>query len=118
MPWDKILTLSFMTALLVAGIRLMVPIFLAALGEIITERAGVLNLGLEGVMLCGGLAGFSVAYAIQNSPGGASLLTVSHISAMVAAALTGAVMGLILAVLCVTLRANQVIGSVVLVILG
>jgi simple sugar transport system permease protein len=118
MPWDHILSLTFLTALLVAGIRLMVPIFLAALGEIITERAGVLNLGLEGVMLGGGLAGFTVAYAIQNAPGGESALLASHVLAVLAALIAGGLMGFVLAVLVVTLRANQVISSVILVILG
>ena len=116
MPWDRILTLSFMTALFVAGIRLMVPIFLAALGEIITERAGVLNLGLEGVMLCGGLAGFAAAYAIQQAD--EQGLFASHVAAVLASLIAGGLMGLILAILAVTLRANQVISSVLLVILG
>src|SRR5262249_34675840 len=116
MPWDRILTVTFLVSLMVAGIRLMVPVFLAALGEVITERAGVLNLGLEGLMLGGGLAGFTVAYAIQHQPG--SSLFVSHISAVIAALVVGGLMGFILALLCVTLRANQVISSVVLVILG
>ncbi len=115
MPWNHILSLTFLTALLVAGIRLMVPIFLAALGEIITERAGVLNLGLEGVMLGGGLAGFTVAYALQNAPGGESALLASHLLAVLAALIAGGLMGFILAVLVVTLRANQVISSVILV---
>lgn len=67
MPWEQILTWSFLIALIAAGIRLAVPILLAVLGEIITERAGVLNLGLEGVMLVGGLAGFTVAYGLEKT---------------------------------------------------
>src|SRR5215469_4862994 len=111
MPWDRILSVTFLVSLMVAGIRLMVPIFLASLGEIITERGGVLNLGLEGLMLGGGLAGFTVAYAIQRQP--ESSLFLSHIAAVTAALVVGGLMGLILAILCVTLRANQVISSVV-----
>ena len=57
MPWDQILTGTFFVALLAAGIRLAVPILLPVLGEIITERAGVMNLGLEGIMVVGSLAG-------------------------------------------------------------
>jgi ABC-type uncharacterized transport system permease subunit len=116
LPWDRILTLTFLVSLIVAGIRLMVPIFLAALGEIITERAGVLNLGLEGLMLGGGLAGFTVAYAIQQVPD--SSIPISHIAAVFAALTIGGLMGLLLAFLCITLRADQVISSVILVILG
>src|SRR5262249_51196977 len=116
MPWDRILSVTFLVSLIVAGIRLMVPIFLAALGEIITERAGVLNLGLEGIMLGGGLAGFTVAYAIQQTPDPS--IFISHVAAVGAGLLIGGLMGLILAVLCVTLRADQVISSVILVILG
>jgi len=118
MPWDRILSLTFLVSLMVAGIRLMTPIFLAALGEIITERAGVLNLGLEGLMLGGGFAGFAVAYAIQQLPGGDVMLPISHVAAVLAALVVGGLMGLILAFLCVTLRADQVISSVILVILG
>jgi len=78
----------------------------------------VLNLGLEGVMLMGGFAGFATAYAIQHAPGGESLMGASHVAAMLVSMLAGAGMGLILAFLSVTLRANQVISSVILVILG
>ncbi len=118
MPWDRILSTTFLVALMVAGIRLMAPIFLAALGEIITERAGVLNLGLEGLMLMGGFAGFTVAYGIQQLPGGDTMVPISHVAAVVLALVVGGLMGLILAFLCVTLRADQVISSVILVILG
>jgi general nucleoside transport system permease protein len=118
MPWDHILSLTFLVSLMVAGIRLMAPIFLAALGEIITERAGVLNLGLEGLMLGGGFAAFTVAYAIQQLPGGDAMLTISHVAAVLSALVVGGLMALILAFLCVTLRADQVISSVILVILG
>ena len=45
---ENIFSIAFLIALLSSGIRLAVPVFLAALGEIVTERGGVLNLGLEG----------------------------------------------------------------------
>jgi ABC-type uncharacterized transport system permease subunit len=51
MDLSHIFTLTFLIALLTSGIRLAIPVFLAALGEIVSERGGVLNLGLEGVML-------------------------------------------------------------------
>jgi simple sugar transport system permease protein len=95
-----------------------IPIFLAALGEIITERGGVLNLGLEGVMLAGALAGFMGAFYVENLPNGESLLWLAPWVGIVAGILAGVAMGLIMAVLTITLRTDQVIASVTLVILG
>ncbi len=57
-----------------AAIRLAVPVLLATLGEIVTERSGILNLGLDGVMVVGGVAGFLVAYFTQTPVGGRVLL--------------------------------------------
>ena len=70
MDWDLILQWSFLVSLVTAGIRLAVPVLLAVLGEIITERAGILNLGLEGIMAVGGLAGFMAAYYLETGPHG------------------------------------------------
>ena len=53
MDWGLILNWGFVIALATATITLAVPVLLAALGEIVTERAGVLNLGLDGVMVAG-----------------------------------------------------------------
>jgi ABC-type uncharacterized transport system permease subunit len=50
-------TLLFSSALIASALRLAVPIMIAAIGEAISERAGVLNIGLEGMMLTGALAG-------------------------------------------------------------
>ena len=46
-------------ALLEAAIRLSLPLLIAALGELIIERAGLINIGTEGMMLCGAFAGFA-----------------------------------------------------------
>jgi simple sugar transport system permease protein len=115
MNLNDILTASFLVALLTAGIRLAMPILLAVLGEIVTEKAGVLNLGLEGMMLMGALAGFMTAWwleQMQVDP------TVAAWLGLLAGALTGAAMGGVLSVLAVTLRADQVISSVMIVLLG
>ncbi len=62
----ELITLPFIVGLLAAAVRLATPILYAALGETFTERAGILNLGLEGIMLMGALAGFIGAYATGN----------------------------------------------------
>jgi ABC-type uncharacterized transport system permease subunit len=113
-----ILTLSFLIALLNSGIRLAVPVFLGALGEIITERGGVLNLGLEGVMLVGALAGFMGTFYVESLPSGDALPGLAPWVGIGAGILAGMAMGLIMAVLTVTLHTDQVIASVTLVILG
>ena len=115
MPWEQILTWSFLISLLTAGIRLAVPILLAVLGEIITERAGVLNLGVEGVMLVGGLASFMVAYGLEH---GAGLPLVGAWVGLGAGLLGGMLMGLLMAVMTVTFRADQVVAGVTLVLFG
>lgn len=118
MDWSLILQWAFLISLLTAAIRLAVPVVLAVLGEIVTERAGVLNLGLEGVMIIGGVAGFLTAYTIENSPSLTGLVGVSGWIGLLAGMLAGVLMGLIMAVLSVTLRADQVISGVTLVVLG
>ena len=58
----ELITSTFLIGVLAASLRLATPILLAALGEIFVERAGILNLGLEGMMLMGALSGFLGAY--------------------------------------------------------
>ena len=55
------MTLEILLALLAATIQAGTPVLYATLGEILTEKGGVLNLGGEGMMLVGALAGFLVA---------------------------------------------------------
>jgi general nucleoside transport system permease protein len=114
MDWSLILNWAFVVALATAAIRLAVPILLATLGEIVTERSGVLNLGLEGVMVMGGVTGFMAAYYLQSGP----LAGVSTWLGLGAGMVAGMLMGLILAGLSVTLRADQVIVGVTLVVFG
>ncbi|MCL4459533.1 MAG: ABC transporter permease [Chloroflexi bacterium] len=104
---DKLLTLSFAVGLLAASIRLAAPILYAALGEIITEQAGILNLGLEGTMLMGALGGFIGTLYTGN-------LWLGVLSGMLA----GIIMGLVMAFMVVTVGANQVVAGIGVTILG
>src|SRR5678815_638989 len=111
MNLNDVLTATFLVALLTAGIRLAMPILLAVLGEIITEKSGVLNLGLEGIMLMGALAGFMTAWWLEQT--GMAPTTAAWLG-LLAGALAGALMGILLSLLAVTLRADQVISSVMI----
>jgi len=95
------------TSFFVAAVYAGTPLLFATLGEITTERAGNLNLGVEGMMLMGAVAGF-----------GAGLATSNPLIALLAAMLSGAVGALIYAVLTVTLRANQVVTGLALTTFG
>jgi len=100
---EKILTVAFITGLLAAAIRMATPILLAASGEIFSELSGVLNIGIEGSMLAGSLAGFIAAY-----------YTGSIFWGIVAGAFAGGLMGLLMAFFSVTLQANQVACGIIL----
>ncbi|MFC4454323.1 ABC transporter permease [Deinococcus sonorensis] len=86
------------------------PLLLASLGAIINERAGVVNLGVEGMMALGALAGFAVAYG--GGMGGSLVL------AILAAMAAGALAGLLHAFVTITLRANQFVSGLALTLLG
>ncbi|MGQ9473626.1 MAG: ABC transporter permease [Candidatus Caldatribacteriaceae bacterium] len=83
------------------------PLLLATLGEIYTERAGVLNLGVEGMMMLGSLAGFAVTYRTANPWLG-----------IISGAFVGGLFALIHAFSSVTLRANQTVSGLALTLLG
>jgi simple sugar transport system permease protein len=115
MPWDQLLTLTSLTALLTAAIRLAVPVLLAVLGEIMTQLSGVMNLGLEGVMLVGALAGFATAHALEVQNMNPTLAAWVGLGAGLGA---GLLMGLLFAVLAITCRTDQVVAGITLVLLG
>jgi len=94
---------SFLATCIVAA----TPLIFATVGEIITEKAGVLNLGVEGMMLMGAVIGFM-----------AGLTTESPYAALLGALAAGAGGALIFAVLTVTLRANQTVVGLTLTIFG
>jgi simple sugar transport system permease protein len=91
----------------VAAVAAGTPMVFAALGELITEKSGVLNLGVEGMMLMGAVSGFAVASQTGNPWFGA-----------VAGTAAGAAMALIFAVLTLNLMANQVASGLALTLFG
>ncbi len=94
-------------SILAAAVSSGTAILLATLGEIVTERAGVLNLGVEGMMLTGAISAFAAAWA-----------TGSPWLGLLAGVLAGGALSLIHAFLCVTLRANQTVSGLALTIFG
>ncbi len=99
---DSIL-ISVLNRTLVAG----TPLLLATLGEIITERSGILNLGIEGMMAVGAVAGFIV-----------TLATGSPWLGMASAILAGILISAIHAFVSISLKANQVVSGLALTMLG
>ncbi|MDP6572062.1 MAG: ABC transporter permease [Rhodospirillales bacterium] len=94
-------------AILVATMRAGTPLLFAALGELITEKAGVLNLGIEGMMLVGAVAGF-IAMVLTGSP----------LIGVLAAMAAGMAMSGLFGFLTLTLMANQVATGLALTIFG
>ena len=99
---------SILVVVLASAVAYGTPLLYAALGELLSERAGVLNLGVEGMMLVGAVMGF---WAVQHV-GGASAL--SLVAALAVAALAGVVVAGIHAFLSITLRANQIVSGLAL----
>jgi simple sugar transport system permease protein len=95
---NDVFTEEFLTALIAGGILAGVPLLFAALGETISERAGVLNIGLEGMMLIGAYVGFSCAlysgYTWVGFAGGIG---------------AGMLVALIMALCCVRLGLDQIV---------
>ena len=83
------------------------PLLIAALGELVAERSGVLNLGVEGMMIMGAVTGFGAAYVTGNPYVG-----------ILAAILGGMVMSLLFGFLTLTLLANQVATGLAITLLG
>src|SRR5262245_20303094 len=95
---DVLLTGTFMVAFVAGTITVAVPLLLAGLGEQISERAGVLNLGLEGMMLVGAFVGFAV-----------TLATGSFALGFLSGAVGGIAVATIMGVMCVMFHLNQIV---------
>ncbi|TDK36591.1 ABC transporter permease [Rhizobium deserti] len=94
-------------AILLTVITAATPLVVAALGELVTERSGVLNLGVEGMMIMGAVSAFAAAQ-----------LTGSPYIGVLAGIAGGAIFSLLFAFLTLTLVANQVATGLALTILG
>jgi ABC-type uncharacterized transport system permease subunit len=101
---------SFVVLILASAVLYGTPLLFAALGELLAERSGVVNLGVEGMMLVGAVAGFWAVQRVDASGG------VPLTAAIGVAALAGALMALIHAFLVITLRANQIVSGLALTI--
>jgi simple sugar transport system permease protein len=98
---------GFATGLLDAAVRASTVFIFASLGEVISERGGVLNLGVEGMMLVGALGGFAT-----------TVVTGSYWLGFGVGMALGALLALVHAFLCITLKSSQVISSIMLTLLG
>ena len=101
------MTMELLVALLAATIQTGTPILYATLGEIITERSGILNLGVEGIMSMGALAAFLVSWWTGNA-----------LLGFLAAGVCGALMASIHGMVCLWFQGNQVVSGLALTILG
>jgi general nucleoside transport system permease protein len=105
--------LAFFIDALVTVVGVTTPILLAATGELVVEKSGVLNLGIEGMMLIGAVTGFAVTMNY-----GPDLGDLAPWVGVVAAALAGAASSMLFAALVLTLGSNQVATGLALAIFG
>ncbi len=104
---SEVFTIGVLVAVVASAIRLAVPLLLASLGETFGQRSGVLNLGVDGIMLLGAFSGY---YAV--------LKTGNVWFGLVAAGIVGLVLGLASAVIAVTLKAEQGISGIGIYLFG
>ena len=90
------MTLELAIAIIVTVVGASTPILIAALGELVVEKSGVLNLGVEGMMLVGAITGFVVVFTTGN-----------HYLAILLAAGAGVATSMIFGFLTLSLSANQ-----------
>ena len=101
------MSIEFIIAAIVTVVGLTTPILLAGLGELVVEKSGVLNLGVEGMMLMGAISGFGVTVSTFNPWLG-----------VLGAAAGGALSSMLFAVLVLELNSNQVATGLALTIFG
>lgn len=99
--------MQLITTLLAVTLSAGTSLLYATIGEIYTERSGILNLGVEGMLMLGGLSAFAVSFYTENL-----------LLALLIAALVGGTLALIHAFLSITMRANQVVSGLSITIFG
>ena len=104
---NQIFQAAIIASILASTIRLATPLLLAALGELVTERSGVMNLGIEGIMLLSAFTSFMLTYV-----SGSIWLGV------LAALVTGGLMALLMAFMAITLKVEQIVTGMALNLLG
>ena len=104
---DDMISLTFLATLVGAAWRLATPLIFASIGEVFSERAGVLNIGLEGTMLVGAFSGFAAGAATGNIPLG-----------LLAGVAAGMLFGLVFAFFTITIKADQIVVGAALNLLG
>jgi len=104
---DTLFQTSILVSIAAATVRIATPLLLAALGELVAERGGVYNMGLEGMMLMGAFTGYLAAY-------GSGSLWVG----VAAAGFTGALMAFVFAVMVITLKVEQIVTGLAVNLLG
>lgn len=104
---SSILSVAFLAGLLIATLRMLPPLLLGATGEMFSERCGLTNIGLEGIMSVGAIMGFIASYFTKNPYLG-----------MLAGILSGLLVNMIYAFLTIQLNADQVIVGNAMNILG
>ncbi len=104
---EDLTVLAIVLGILHSGIRLATPYLYAAIGETFSQRSGVLNLGVEGIMLMGAFSGFLVLFR-----------TGSPVLGLLMAMVVGGLMGLVMAFISVTLQAEQGISGIGLFMFG
>jgi simple sugar transport system permease protein len=102
-----IIDAASISGLIAAIIALSVPMAFAALGEVISERAGVINLGTEGVMLVGAISAFYVSFFHH-----------SNLLGVLLGAVAGALLGLVMAFISISLKQDQVLSGLGIYFLG
>lgn len=104
---SDLFTTTVLVGILASGIRLATPYLYAAIGETFGQKSGVLNLGVEGIMLLGAFAAFYTTFITENLWLG-----------LLAAIVVGGILGLVVAVINVTLNAEQGISGIGVYLFG
>ncbi|MGE4353174.1 MAG: ABC transporter permease [Oscillospiraceae bacterium] len=105
-------------ALICAAVLNGAPLLFGTLGEILSEKSGNLNLGVEGMMFMGGACGLGGAFYYEKIMGEATNGQIAVLIALICAFLAGAIGALIFSFITITLRANQNVTGLALAIFG